>query len=58
LCRTSRATQTLPTLIYTFTQIPGGDPAHQADVVIGRDLARRDLASEAFVKRVGKRVKA
>ena len=37
-------TQTLPTLIYTFTQVPGGDAsAMKLTLISDRDRVRRDL---------------
>ncbi len=52
-------TQTLPTLIYTFTQIPGGDAGALKLTLLSVAISLGAiLASEAFVKSVGKRVKA
>jgi len=46
-------TQTLPTLIYTFTQVPGGDPAALRLTVISLALSLAAiLASEALAERI------
>lgn len=52
-------TQTLPTLIYTFTQTPGGDAGALKLTLLSVTISLGAiLASEAFVKSVGKRVRA
>ena len=49
-------TQTLPTLIYTFTQVPGGEPGALRLTLISVVISLGAiLASEAFVARVQKR---
>jgi molybdate transport system permease protein len=50
-------TQTLPSLIYTFTQVPGGDAGALRLTVISVAISLGAiLASEAFVRRVQRRV--
>jgi molybdate transport system permease protein len=52
-------TQTLPTLIYTFTQVPGGDAGALKLTLLSVAISLGAiLASEAFVQSLGKRVKA
>ena len=52
-------TQTLPTLIYTFTQVPGGEPGALRLTLISLVISLGAiLASEAFVARVQKRNRA
>ena len=52
-------TQTLPTLIYTFTQVPGGEPGALRLTLISVVISLGAiLASEAFVARVQKRNRA
>ena len=52
-------TQTLPTLIYTFTQVPGGDAGALKLTLISVAISLGAiLASEAIVKRVSQRVRA
>ena len=49
-------TQTLPTLIYTFTQVPGGEPGALRLTLISVVISLGAiLASEAFVARVQRR---
>jgi molybdate transport system permease protein len=51
-------TQTLPTLIYTFTQVPGGDAGALKLTLLSVAISLSAiLASEAFVKSIGKRAK-
>ena len=51
-------TQTLPSAIYTFTQVPGGEMRRPAaDAGLGRDLdVAALLASELLARRVARRV--
>jgi molybdate transport system permease protein len=50
-------TQTLPTLIYTFTQVPGGDPAALRLTVISLAISLAAvLAAEAIAERVARRL--
>jgi molybdate transport system permease protein len=50
-------TQTLPTLIYTFTQVPGGEPAVLRLTVISLVISLvAVLASEAIAERVHRRL--
>jgi len=52
-------TQTLPTLIYAFTQVPGGEPGALRLTLISVVISLGAiLASEAFVARVQKRNRA
>ncbi len=52
-------TQTLPTLIYTFTQVPGGEPAALRLTVISLAISLAAvLASEAIAERVRRRLNA
>ena len=52
-------TQTLPTLIYTFTQVPGGEAGALRLTLISVVISLGAiLASEAFVKRVQKQNRA
>ena len=52
-------TQTLPTLIYTFTQVPGGEPATLRLTVISLVISLAAvLASEAIAERVRRRLNA
>jgi molybdate transport system permease protein len=52
-------TQTLPSLIYTFTQVPGGDGGALRLTLISVTISLGAiLASEAFVRRVQRRVGA
>ena len=52
-------TQTLPTLIYTFTQVPGGDAAALRLTVISLVISLAAvLASEAIAQRVSRRLHA
>ena len=52
-------TQTLPTLIYTFTQVPGGDAAAFRLTLISLAISfAAILASEAIARRVSRRVRA
>jgi molybdate transport system permease protein len=52
-----RETQTLPTLIYTFTQVPGGDAAALRLTFISLALSLAAiLASEAIAQRVSHRL--
>ena len=52
-------TQTLPTLIYTFTQVPGGDAAALRLTFISLALSLAAvLASEAIAQRVSRRLHA
>lgn len=52
-------TQTLPTLIYTFTQVPGGDTAALRLTFISIAVSLGAiLASEAFVASVARKVRA
>ena len=54
--RTLFFTQTLPSLIYTFTQIPGGDAQAFRLVAIAIVIALAALiASEWFARRAGMR---
>ena len=51
-------TQTLPTLIYTFTQVPGGDAAAFRLTLISLAISfAAILASEAIARRVSRRVR-
>ncbi|XSG82975.1 MAG: molybdate ABC transporter permease subunit [Methyloligella sp. ZOD6] len=52
-------TQTLPTLIYTLTQVPGGDAAALRLTLISAAISITALLlSEAIARAVGRRVKA
>jgi molybdate transport system permease protein len=52
-------TQTLPTLIYTFTQVPGGDAAALRLTVISLAISLAAiLVSEALAQRVSRRLHA
>ena len=52
-------TQTLPTLIYTFTQVPGGDAAALRLAAISLAISLiAVLASEAIAERVSRRLQA
>ena len=52
-------TQTLPTLIYTFTQVPGGEAGALRLTLISVAISLGAiLASEAFVRRVQRRNRA
>jgi molybdate transport system permease protein len=52
-------TQTLPTLIYTFTQIPGGDVGALKLTLLSVAISLGAiLASEAFVQAVGRRARS
>jgi molybdate transport system permease protein len=52
-------TQTLPTLIYTFTQLPGGDAAALRLTIISLAISLAAvLASEAIAQRVSQRLHA
>jgi molybdate transport system permease protein len=52
-------TQTLPTLIYTFTQVPGGDAAALRLTLISLAISLGAiLASEALAQRVNRRLHA
>jgi molybdate transport system permease protein len=52
-------TQTLPTLIYTFTQVPGGDAAALRLTLISLTISLAAiLASEALAQRVNRRLHA
>jgi molybdate transport system permease protein len=52
-------TQTLPTLIYTFTQVPGGDAAALRLTLISLTISLAAvLASEAIAQRVSRRLHA
>jgi len=52
-------TQTLPTLIYTFTQVPGGEAGALRLTLISIAISLGAiLASEAFVRRVQRRNRA
>ena len=52
-------TQTLPTLIYTFTQVPGGDAAALRLTIISLVISLAAvLASEAIAQRVSRRLEA
>jgi molybdate transport system permease protein len=51
-------TQTLPTLIYTFTQVPGGEAGALRLTMISLAISLGAiLAAEAFVQRVSRRLK-
>ena len=51
-------TQTLPTLIYTFTQVPGGDAAAFRLTLISLAISfAAILASESIARRVSRRVR-
>jgi molybdate transport system permease protein len=50
-------TQTLPTAIYTFTQVPGGDLGALRLTLVSIAISMTALiASEAFSRRLGKRL--
>ena len=50
-------TQTLPSAIYTFTQIPGGDAGALRLTAISIVIAMAALiASEMFARRIGRRI--
>ncbi len=52
-------TQTLPSAIYTFTQMPGGDPGALRLTLIAIAVSMGALiASEALARRVGRRMEA
>ncbi|MGE3529979.1 MAG: ABC transporter permease subunit, partial [Methyloceanibacter sp.] len=52
-------TQTLPTLIYTFTQVPGGDAAALRLAVVSLAISLGAiLVSEALARRVSRRLHA
>jgi molybdate transport system permease protein len=52
-------TQTLPSAIYTFTQVPGGDAgAMRLSLVSVLIAALALLASEVLARRVGRRIGA
>jgi molybdate transport system permease protein len=52
-------TQTLPTLIYTFTQVPGGDAGALRLTLISLAISLTAiLASEWLAREVGRRVRA
>ena len=52
-------TQTLPTLIYTFTQVPGGDPAALRLTMISLAISLAAvLASEAIAQKISRRLHA
>ena len=52
-----RETQTLPSAIYTFTQVPGGDAGALRLTIISIIIAMAALfASEVLARRVGKRL--
>ena len=52
-------TQTLPTLIYTFTQIPGGDVGALKLTLLSVAISLGAiLVSEAFVQAVGRRARS
>jgi molybdate transport system permease protein len=51
------ATRTLPVAIYTYTQVPGGDPAAIRLVVISIALSLGAMiASELLARRIGRRI--
>ena len=51
-------TQTLPTLIYTFTQVPGGDAAAFRLTIISLAISLGAiLAAEAIAQAVGRKVR-
>jgi molybdate transport system permease protein len=52
-------TQTLPTLIYTFTQVPGGDAAALRLTLVSLAISLAAiLASEALAQRVSRKLHA
>jgi len=52
-------TQTLPTLIYTFTQVPGGDAGALRLTLISLAISLTAvLASEWIAQQIGRRVRA
>jgi molybdate transport system permease protein len=52
-------TQTLPTLIYTFTQVPGGDASALKLTLISIVIAFAAIfASEAVARAVSRRVRS